>query len=161
MTIGKTLQLSPSQRSKKNLFLIAAEDHELTRRCAGFNKCKTVDEEGNITQKKEIVVEPMKEFDDKSHLLIARLLIDMVDDVAWAQVLNPTLEPKLFPKMRESEKQIEKTCRPLPPINGVIDSLEGNMYFTNIDLVSRYFQIAIEEDSQNLRAFITPLGLYK
>ena len=35
------------------------------------------------------------------------------------------------------------------------------MCFTNIDLVSRYFQMAIEEESQNLRDFITPLGLYK
>ena len=88
--------MSPSQRCKKNLFLIAAEDHELLRRCAGFNKCKIVDEEGIITQQTKIIVEPMKEFDDKSHLLIARLLIDMVHDVAWVQVLGPTLEPKNF-----------------------------------------------------------------
>ena len=79
--IGKTLQLSPSQRSKKNLFLIAAEDHELPRRCEGFIKCKIVDDEGNITQQTEIIVEPMKGFEDKSHLLIARSLNDMVDDV--------------------------------------------------------------------------------
>ena len=35
----------------------------------------------------------MKEFEYKSHLIIARLLIDMVDDVVWLQVLSPTLEP--------------------------------------------------------------------
>ena len=92
-TIGKTLQLSPSQRTNKNLFLIAAEDHELPRRCEGFIKCKIIDEKGNITQQTEIIVEPMKEFEDKSHLLIARLLNDMIDDV-WVRVLNPTLEPK-------------------------------------------------------------------
>ena len=34
--IGKTLPLSPSQRSNKNLFLIVAVDHELPRRCKGF-----------------------------------------------------------------------------------------------------------------------------
>ena len=38
--IRKTLQLSPSQRSDKNLFLIAAEDHELPRCCEGFIKSK-------------------------------------------------------------------------------------------------------------------------
>ena len=42
----------------------------------------------------EIIVEPMKEFEDKSHLLIARSLNDMVDDVVWVRVLNSTLEPK-------------------------------------------------------------------
>ena len=91
--IGKTLQLSPSPRSNKNLFLIAAEDHELPGRCEGFTKCKIIDEEGNITQQTEIIVEPMKEFEDKSHLLIARSLNDMVDDVVWVRLLNPTLEP--------------------------------------------------------------------
>ena len=92
--IWKTLQLSPSQRSNKNLFLIAAEDHGLPRRCEGFIKCKINDEEGNITQQSKIIVESMKEFEDKSHLLKARSLNDMVDDVVWVRVLSPTLEPK-------------------------------------------------------------------
>ena len=92
--IGNILQLSPSQRINKNLLLIAADDHELPRCCEGFIKCKIIDEEGNITQQTEIIVEPMKEFEDKSHLLIARSLNDMVEDVVWVRVLNPTLEPK-------------------------------------------------------------------
>ena len=36
----------------------------------------------------------MKEFEDKSHFLIARSLNDMVDDIVWFRVMNPTLEPK-------------------------------------------------------------------
>ena len=36
----------------------------------------------------------MKVFEDKSHLLIARSLNDMVDDVVWVRVLNNTLEPE-------------------------------------------------------------------
>ena len=86
--------MSQSQRSHKNLFLIAAEDHELLRRCEGFIKCKIIDEEGNITQQTEIIVEPMKDFEDKSHFLLAKSLNDTVDDVVWVRVLNPTLEPK-------------------------------------------------------------------
>ena len=92
--IGKTLQLAPSQRSNKILFLVAAEDHELPRRCKGFIKCKIIDEEGNITQQTEIIVDPTKGFEDKSHLSIARSLNDMVDDVVWVRALNPTLESK-------------------------------------------------------------------
>ena len=57
-------------------------------------------------------------------------------------------------------KQIDKTCWPSPRINEVIDSLEGNMYFSNIDFLSGYFQMALGEESQNVTAFITPLGLY-
>ena len=36
----------------------------------------------------------MKEFEDKSHLIIARSLNDMVDAVVWVRFRNPTLEPK-------------------------------------------------------------------
>ena len=35
------------------------------------------------------------------------------------------------------------------------------MFFSNIDLLSGYFQKAPEEESQNVTAFITPLDLYK
>ena len=37
----------------------------------------------------------MKEFKDKSHLLIARSLSDMMDGFVWFRVLNPTLEQKM------------------------------------------------------------------
>ena len=91
--------MSPSQRSNKNLSVIAAEDHELPRCCHGFIKCKLVEEEGIITQQTEIIVEPMKVFEDKSHLLLARSLNEMVDDVEWGRVLKPTLELKKFYKI--------------------------------------------------------------
>ena len=35
---------------------------------------------------------------------------------------------RLVVDYRDLNKQIEKPCRPLPRINEVIDSLEGNMY---------------------------------
>ena len=41
------------------------------------------------------------------------------------------------------------------------DSLDGNCYFSNIDLTSGYFQMALDEESQNVIAFVTPMGLYK
>ena len=68
---------------------------------------------------------------------------------------------RLVVNYRGLNKQIEKTCWPLPRINEVIDSMERNMYFSNIDLLSGYFQMALEEESQNVTTFITPLGLYK
>ena len=35
------------------------------------------------------------------------------------------------------------------------------MYFSNIDLLSGYFQMALEEESQKVTSFITPSDLYK
>ena len=61
---------------------------------------------------------------------------------------------------RVLNKQIEKTSWPLPRIHDVIDSLEANVYFSNIDLTSGYFQMTLEEESQNLTAFFTPMGLH-
>ena len=55
---------------------------------------------------------------------------------------------RLVVDYRGLNKQIEKTCWPLPRINEVIDSLEGNMYFSNIDLLSGYFQMALEEETR-------------
>ena len=67
----------------------------------------------NITQQTEIIVEPMKEFEDKSHLLKARSLNDMVDDVVWVRVLSPTLEPmKVYKNSRIAcAENIEKISR--------------------------------------------------
>ena len=68
---------------------------------------------------------------------------------------------RLVVDYRGLNKQNEKTSWPLPRINDVIDSLDRNIYFSNIDLTSGYFQMTLEEESQNLTAFITPIGLYK
>ena len=68
---------------------------------------------------------------------------------------------RLVVDYRSLNKQIEKTSWPLPRINDVIDSLDGNCYFSNIDLTSGYFQMALDEESQNVTAFVTPMGLYK
>ena len=68
---------------------------------------------------------------------------------------------RLVVDYRVLKKQIEKTRWPFPRINEVIVSLEANMVFSNKDLLSRYFPIALDEDRKNLTAFITPPGLYK
>ena len=98
--MGKTFKLSQSQRCIEKPFLFAAEG--FSRRFDAFIKCKIVDKESNKTQPTKNIVELMKEFEDKSHLLTARSLSDMIDDVVWFRVPDPTLEQKEFIKMRES-----------------------------------------------------------
>ena len=53
---------------------------------------------------------------------------------------------RLVVDYRVLKKQIEKTRWPFPRINEVIDSLEANMVFSNKDLLSRYFPIALDEE---------------
>ena len=42
-----------------------------------------------------------------------------------------------------------------------MDSLDGNIIFSDINLISGCFHMPLDEDSQNQTAFITPLNLYK
>ena len=96
----------------------------------------------------------------------------IVEDLELDDLVEPThsdwaatslLVPKkdgtyrLVVDYRGLNKQIEKTCWPLPQNNQVNDSLEGKMFFLKIDLLSGYFQMAHEEESQHLTAFKTPL----
>ena len=67
------------------MFLIAAEDHDLLRRCHGCIKCQIADEEGNKTQQTEVIVEPMKQFEDKSHFLTLKSLSETDDDVVGVE----------------------------------------------------------------------------
>ena len=63
---------------------------------------------------------------------------------------------RLIVDYRDLNKQIEKTSWPLPR-----KKIDGNGCLSIIDLTSRYFQMALEEESQNVTAFVTPMGLYK
>ena len=90
----------------------------------------------------------------------------IVEDLEEVNLVEPThsywAAPSILVKKKDGtfrlavgyrglNKQIEKTSWPLPRIKDVIDSLEGNVYFSNNDLKSDYFQMALEEESQKTR----------
>ena len=94
---------------------------------SGFLKCKNVDEERNRTQQTEIIFEPMKEFENKSHFLIARSLCDLVDAIVW--VLNPTLEQKKAYKNARiaSAEIIEKVSKIQKITLTILQNIEMNL----------------------------------
>ena len=71
----------------------------------------------------------MKEFEDKSHLLKANSLNDMVDDVVRVRVLISTLELGKFTKMPESH--VRKTLKKFQENNKItltiIQNIESNL----------------------------------
>ena len=50
---------------------------------------------------------------------------------------------------------------PLPRIDELLDRLHGAKYFSSIDLASGYWQIPIDQESQEKTAFRTPFGSYE
>ena len=51
-----------------------------------------------------------------------------------------------------------KDAYPLPQVNNLIDTLSGHKYFTTLDLASGYWQVPMEESSQEKTAFVIPGG---
>src|SRR6266498_2637323 len=50
---------------------------------------------------------------------------------------------------------------PLPVVNDTIDKIGGKKYYTSIDLASGYWQVEVDENSQDIIAFVTLWGLYQ
>ncbi len=49
----------------------------------------------------------------------------------------------------------------LPIVNDTVDKIEGKKYYTSIDLASGYWQVEVDENSQDIITFITLWGLYQ
>lgn len=49
----------------------------------------------------------------------------------------------------------------LPNIDEIMSTLSGAKFFTTLDLTQAYHQIELAQDSQDLTAFITPMGAFQ
>ncbi len=52
-------------------------------------------------------------------------------------------------------------AHPLSIVNDTVDKIGGKKYYTSIDLASGYWQVEVDENSQDITAFVTPWGLYQ
>ena len=54
-----------------------------------------------------------------------------------------------------------KDAFPIPLIEECLDHLEGNLYFSTLDMASGYWQINTEPEDRHKTAFITRYGLFE
>ncbi len=50
---------------------------------------------------------------------------------------------------------IIEDAHPLLVVNDTVNKIEGKKYYTSIDLVSGYWQMEVDENSQDIMAFVT------
>ena len=55
----------------------------------------------------------------------------------------------------------KKDCHPLPRIDDLLDSFQGSMCFSTLDLASGYWQIEMDPIDKEKTAFITDYGIYE
>ena len=77
------------------------------------------------------------------------------------------LVPKKNGKLRlvidyqQLNKQTVKSCWPLPSTEEIFDTLEGSGVFSTIDMSWGFYQLPLEQSSQDYTAFSTPFGSFK
>lgn len=70
-------------------------------------------------------------------------------------------EQRLCIDYRKLNQKIQKDKFPLPRIDDQLDQLQGQKYFTTLDLMSGYYQIPVEEGSRPKTSFVTPDGQFE
>ena len=63
--------------------------------------------------------------------------------------------------MRRLNDVTTKDSFPLPLIEECIDSLDGCVFFSSLDMASGYYQLEVSEEDREKTAFVTKYGLYQ
>lgn len=95
------------------------------------------------------------------------LKLDIITPVEVSEWMAPVVvankangEIRLCVDLRALNKEVVVVKFPLPNIDEM-STLNGAKMFTTLDLTQAYHQIELTERSQDLTAFITPMGAFK
>ncbi|UYV67231.1 K02A2.6-like, partial [Cordylochernes scorpioides] len=104
------------------------------------------------------------------------IIKEQIDEMLTEGIIRPSSSPWSFPvilvKKRDGKYRFcvdyrklnnvtVKDVYPIPRIDEVMDTLQGSIYFSAIDLRSGYWQVEVEERDKEKTAFTTAHGLYE
>ena len=68
---------------------------------------------------------------------------------------------KILCRLRKLSALTSSDAYPMPRVDKILNQLGGPKYLNMLDLVRGYWQVPMDEDAQELTAFITPFWLYQ
>ena len=103
---------------------------------------------------------------------VRKIVHDLLEDGIIRDSESPYASPILLVKKKNGAERMcvdyralnRKTVKdkyPLPRIDDLLDNIEGNSFYTTLDLASGYHQIPVAEDSISKTAFVTSDGHFE
>jgi hypothetical protein len=105
--------------------------------------------------------------------LVYKALCDMNEAGVIEGAASPWNSPILLVAKKDTEEKrfccdyrklnivTRKDLYPLPNIQDILDSLAKAKWYTSLDLVSAFWQVAIKEEDRDKTAFVTPYGQFR
>lgn len=98
--------------------------------------------------------------------LVENKRIEPVEYAAWGTPVVPVIKPdgtvRLCGDFRVTiNKYLQIDHFPLPTINDMLNQLQGNSYFCELDLKEAYLQAPLDKPSQELVTIVTEEGIFK
>ena len=63
--------------------------------------------------------------------------------------------------MRQANEAVRRVRHPIPTVDDISCALNGEKYFSKLDLTQAYHQLVLDEQSRYITTFITHAGLYR
>ena len=141
----------------------------------GVTPCK-IEVEGTPPVRQKVRSTPIHFRDEEEKLFNKMLELGVIEesDSEWASPVHlvrkklsnpgassPGISLRYTIDFRILNKFSKKISWPIPKIEDTIDVLQGNKFFSSLDLSSGYWQYPMDEESKHLTAFTSRFGLYQ
>ena len=162
--------LTPEQRQQAEALLMrngdvfASSDDDLGYTETVTHKVWTVDEEPIKLPYRRIPPSQLEEVREHIRLLLDKKIIKesttpYASPIVLVRKADGTL--RLCVDYRKLNQKTRKDAHPIPRIDESMDALHGARWFSTLDLLSGYHQVAMAEEDRHKTGFTTPFGLYE